>query len=317
MTYNDIDIHLLMLRDRIRTEGYKRAIEAVVKPGDRVLDFGCGTGILSFFAARAGASAVYAVDRSPMIRTAQELAKANGISGIRFFKGEGGAVELPTKVDVIVSEFMGHFVFHEQMLPPLLDLRDKWLADGGVVIPSRVGLYASLVGDQGGAKERGFFRKPQYGVDYTMVADWPFFETTTGALEPDQLVFDPVLLADLDLRSMSAQPETLRGEITPSGDATVFALCGWFDTELADGIGFGTGPSDPPTHWAQIVFPLVRPFCARAGRPIRIAFSPTRQGKPEGTVWRWSIADDADEIEMDDFVVRSWAARPVPDGWLP
>jgi predicted RNA methylase len=194
MTYNDLDIHLVMLQDRIRTEGYKRAIEAVVKPGDRVLDFGCGTGILSFFAARAGASVVYAVDRSPMIRTAQELARLNGIPNIRFFKGEGGAVELPSRVDVIVSEFMGHFVFHEQMLPPLLGLRDRWLSDSGAIIPSR--------------------------------------------------------------------------------DGRVHALCSWFDTRLAGDVGFGTGPWDPPTPWAQIVFPLVRPFQARAGRPIRISFSP-------------------------------------------
>jgi len=317
MTYNAIDIHLVMLQDRIRTEGYKRAIEAVVRPGDRVLDFGCGTGILSFFAARAGASAVYAVDRSPMIRTAQDLARANGIPNIRFFKGEGGAVELPTKVDVIVSEFMGHFVFHEQMLPPLLDLRDRWLAPGGRIIPSRVGLHAGLIGDGRGAKDRAFFRKPQYGVDFTAVEDWPFFETTTGDLEAGQLLFDPVPLAELDLLSIGAPPETLRGELTPPGDAEVFALCGWFDTELADGIGFGTGPADPPTHWAQVVFPLVRPFRARAGKPIRLSFSPIYRDPDDAAVWRWSIADDADEIEMDDFVIRSWAARPVPDGWLP
>lgn len=319
MTYNNIDIHLVMLQDRIRTEGYKRAIEAVVKPGDRVLDFGCGTGILSFFAARAGASTVYAIDRSPMIRTAQDLARANGIRNVRFFKGEGGAVELPTKVDVIVSEFMGHFVFYEQMLPPLLALRDRWLAEGGAIIPARVGLHAALIGDESGAVDRAFFRTRPYGVDYSLVAEWPFYESTTGRLGPDQLVFDPVPLAELDLRSLTAAPETLRGEVHPTRDAEVYALCGWFDTELSEGVRFGTGPADPPTHWLQMVFPLLRPFHARAGRPIRISFTPMYPGKPEGTVWRWSIADDADEIEMemDDFALCELSARPVPDGWLP
>jgi type I protein arginine methyltransferase len=317
MTYNDIDVHLFMLQDRIRTEGYERAIKAVVRPGDRVLDFGCGTGILSFFAARAGASTVYAIDRSPMIRTAQEIARANGFTNVRFFKGEGSAVELPSKVDVIVSEFMGHFVFFEQMLPPFLGLRDRWLADGGAIIPARVGLHAALVGDKSGAEDRAFFRARPYGVDYSIVADWPFFESTTGHLGPDQLLFDPIPLADLDLRSIGAPPEALCGEMTPPRDATVYALCGWFDTLLADGVGFGTGPSDPPTHWSQMVFPLVRPFRARAGRPIRITISPARQGKDDSTVWRWTIADDADGIDMDDFVIRSWAARPLADGWLP
>jgi SAM-dependent methyltransferase len=315
--YDNIDVHLLMLQDRIRTDGFRRAIEAVVRPGDRVLDFGCGTGILSFFAARAGAAAVYAVDRSPMIRTAQELARGNGFGAVRFFKGDGGAVELPSKVDVIVSEFMGHFVFFEQMLPPLLAVRDRWLAEGGAVIPARVGLHAGLVGDPSGHRDRSFFRSRPYGVDFSPVADWPFYGSSICRLEPAQLALDPIRLATIDLAATVAPPAALRGELVPSRDADVYALCGWFDAELADGIGFGTGPTDPETHWSQMVFPLVRPFRARAGRPLRVSFFHERQGKLDGTVWRWSIADDADAIEMDDFVIRSWAARPMPDGELP
>jgi hypothetical protein len=252
-----------------------------------------------------------------MIRTAQELARANGHANIRFFKGEGGAVELPAKVDVLVSEFMGHFVFHEQMLPPLLALRDRWLEAGGAVVPARVGLYAGLVGDRGGYEDRSYFRAPTYGFDFSEVADRPFYESATACLEPEQLLFEPVPLAQLDLLSLTAPPEALSGTITPSHDADVYALCGWFDTELAAGIGFGTGPHDPPTHWSQLAFPLARPFRARAGRPLRIAFTLEREGRLESTAWRWSIADDADAIEMDDFIMRSWAARPVPAGWLP
>lgn len=32
--------------------GFRRAIEACVRPGAKVLEFGCGTGVLSFFAAQ-------------------------------------------------------------------------------------------------------------------------------------------------------------------------------------------------------------------------------------------------------------------------
>ena len=40
-----------------------------------VLDVGCGTGILSLFAARAGASKVVAVDRSSIIYKAMDIAR--------------------------------------------------------------------------------------------------------------------------------------------------------------------------------------------------------------------------------------------------
>ena len=71
MSYRDVAMHKVMLQDVVRTDTYEKSISEVVGPEHSVLDFGCGTGILSMFAARAGARKVIAVDRSPFIKTAQ------------------------------------------------------------------------------------------------------------------------------------------------------------------------------------------------------------------------------------------------------
>lgn len=47
-----------------------------------VLDVGAGSGILSFFAAQAGATRVYAVEASSMANHAQTLVTANGLDHI-------------------------------------------------------------------------------------------------------------------------------------------------------------------------------------------------------------------------------------------
>lgn len=112
--------------------------------GARVLDVGCGTGILSMFAARAGAAAVVALDGSERIAGfAARNATANGLSAdaggpihvvaskveeVRE-EGQGGATLLGHgQVDVIVSEWMGYALLFESML----DSVSMWWGWGGV-----------------------------------------------------------------------------------------------------------------------------------------------------------------------------------------
>lgn len=66
-----------MLQDRVRTESYMNAIlnNKEAFKDKVVLDVGCGSGILSLFAAKAGAKMVIAVDMSNIIEHAIKIAK--------------------------------------------------------------------------------------------------------------------------------------------------------------------------------------------------------------------------------------------------
>ncbi len=65
-SYSHFSIHEDMLKDQVRTGSYMRACMANADQfkGKVVLDIGCGTGILSIFAARAGAKHVYGIDNA-------------------------------------------------------------------------------------------------------------------------------------------------------------------------------------------------------------------------------------------------------------
>ena len=58
-----------MIKDSVRTGAYKNAIlrNSYLFHNKVVLDVGCGTGILSFFAVRAGARHVYGVDFADIV----------------------------------------------------------------------------------------------------------------------------------------------------------------------------------------------------------------------------------------------------------
>ncbi|KAJ1655745.1 hypothetical protein IWQ61_004562 [Dispira simplex] len=139
-SYANNDIHETMLKDRVRTEGYRDFIydNKDLFKGKVVLDVGCGTGILSMFAARAGAKQVIAVDNSDIIDKTHQTIVENRLDGvITLIKGKIEEIELPVPyVDIIISEWMGYFLLFEAMLDSVLVARDKWLVPDGLLCPS-------------------------------------------------------------------------------------------------------------------------------------------------------------------------------------
>ena len=70
-----LDYHASMLLDEVRTSAYFKAIQEIVEPGDVVLDLGCGTGIMSYFACMAGAEKVFAIEQGPILELAKVICK--------------------------------------------------------------------------------------------------------------------------------------------------------------------------------------------------------------------------------------------------
>jgi type I protein arginine methyltransferase len=99
-----------MLKDKVRTKTYRKAIydNKHLFKDKVVLDIGCGTGILSLFAAKAGAKKVYGVDLSEIIHQARTIVKANRYENIiTLIQGKVEDIILPVdSVDIIISEWV-------------------------------------------------------------------------------------------------------------------------------------------------------------------------------------------------------------------
>jgi ribosomal protein L11 methyltransferase len=102
----------------------------------RVLDMGCGTGILALAAARAGARTVLAVDNDPVaVRVARENARLNGLSGrMRASVGDGyrrrPLARAQRRFDLVLANILSRPL--QKMAP---DLR-RVLAPGGRAVLS-------------------------------------------------------------------------------------------------------------------------------------------------------------------------------------
>merc|ERR1719474_1828736 len=76
-SYSHFGIHEEMLKDKVRTQTYRKSIldNKHLFKNKIVLDVGCGTGILSMFAAEAGARHVYGVDCADIANSAKTIIK--------------------------------------------------------------------------------------------------------------------------------------------------------------------------------------------------------------------------------------------------
>ena len=119
--------HYHMLRDRTRMTGFRRAIEACVRPGVKVLEFGGGTGVLSFFAAQQ-ASHVWCVERNPeLVSEARRLLPHNPNTGrIEVIQGDAFEYLPPEPVDVVICEMLHVGLLREKQLAVIKAFKERY-----------------------------------------------------------------------------------------------------------------------------------------------------------------------------------------------
>ncbi len=310
--YAELEVHRTMIRDRVRTQAFRRAIDSVVRVGDIVLDVGAGSGILSVFAARAGAARVYAVEETSVAALAQEVAAENGVAEIvHVIHGDVLDVEPPERVDVVVSEWLGGFGIDEGMLVPVISARDRWLKPGGVMIPASVTAWAALVHDRYLGDMVEFLRDEPYGLRLDGLAEktvneihysGTFRHLSAGdrRSEPSQLWTTDTALVPLERARAPHEAETLLA-VGDHGTANALAL--WFSADLAPDVSLSVGPGDPPTHWGMTTAPLSSPVELTPGMVVRVRVK-TTPARPVGTWTSWAVAlPGADWEEHDEQAV--------------
>lgn len=137
------------LLDEERAKAFQTSIQQTVKKGDVVLDAGTGTGILSLFAAQAGAKKVYSIESSAELA---DIAKKNVainnfteivdvvIGDVRNFKLQGNPV------DVLIMEMLDTGLVSEHQTEGILALKqNEVISSKTKLIPNRIHSTLRLV----------------------------------------------------------------------------------------------------------------------------------------------------------------------------
>jgi protein arginine N-methyltransferase 1 len=266
-----LDEHRHYLADHARTAAYRRALEETVKPGDIVLDLGCGTGVLGLLACQAGAGKVYSIDSGGVIELARKLAQANGYADrVTFIKGLSTRVELPERVDVVVADqigFGGEFGLFEYFD----DARERLLKPGGALIPARVDMHIAPVECAWMYDQIEFWNTERAGFDVRPAHSAAVNALYRLNLSPEQLLSAPAMSASVSLGTPTPARLSLKASCVVARAGTLHGIGGWFGAQLSHSVSISTSPlADNPIDRDQVFLPIERPVEVAEGDQVDI-----------------------------------------------
>ncbi len=279
------DFHHSMLADEVRTSSFLRAILATVKRGDVVVDIGSGTGVLSLFAAMAGASRVYSIEREPIIEIAREVASRNGfLESIVFIEGSSPDVEIPERADVLITETIGNVGFDEGISTWIADAKERFLKPNAEIVPQQVDAVASLVSVPRDYATIERWSQPLLTLDFVPLSRIVLNNVLWTDLSPAAITTPPAVVFGTDF---SKAPESLSGGVHVEAlkDAVVHGIGVWFRSSLTAAISITNAPPNAVPSWEQGFLPLEEPVEVHAGE--RVWFEVSSSGT--GAEWTWQV----------------------------
>ncbi len=275
-----IGFHETMLSDAVRNPLLTRAITNRVTETTRFLDIGSGAGSWAILAAKLGARRVVAVEmQEALIPLIFKHAQENGVADrIEIVHGRSDDVRLRGRFDVIVSELFGSSAYGKATVDSFVDLRTRFLAPGGVIIPQKLSLFAVPV--HFGLLDREIPAGVPVMTEYLRSIRLHFpLNVPLGDRKQIEMLAEPKVISEMDFRSIVTSPAfdgvEARFDVPDVRRVNAFAT---FDVSTFDqGIEMKNFESQ---SWGTVVYPIAEFDIDGAGT---LSFSLRMNDK--GSVW--------------------------------
>lgn len=239
---------------------FKTAVDKVVKPGTRVAELGCGTGIMSFLAASKGAK-VWSVEYNPeLVSASRKFISENNMSDqVKIIHGDATQWLPPEPVDLVICEMLHSALLREKQVKVIAAFRDAYQARFGSIpkfMPA-----ATLLAVQPVSQCYNF-----YGYH----APVPFFQSAYHHAADCSPLGEPVVYKIVDYNQASNESYKSSVSLTIGQDSELNALR--FITKSLLSMDLFTGKT-VDWHNQHLILPLRSACSLKAGQSITVDFS--------------------------------------------
>jgi type II protein arginine methyltransferase len=266
-----------LVQDTTRHKIYESAFRRAIRPGDRVLDIGAGTGLFAMMASRAGAGEVITCEAIPQVAAvASEIIGHNGFaSRVRVVPKHSSDLEIGTDlegpVDVVVFDNLANNLIGAGALPAIEDALRRLARPGARVIPPRGKIQIALGEDRQALSEgmidvEGFDLTP-----FNRLAP-PWYQLSWDK-ERAVLRSDPGDLFTFDFESGGPFPEARDAVTLSAWGGRINGVVQWGYFEMDKG---GGHQYQRTSALGGMFYPLLRPLEMTAGDTLTICGSHDR-----------------------------------------
>lgn len=288
-----------MISDEVRLHAYSEALRQTLKPGSTVLDIGTGPGIMALLACKFGARKVYAIEPASIVHVAKEIAAANGFAGrIEFFEAMSTDVALPERVDVIVSDVGGILPWFQQHMSTIMDARQRFLKDGGVLIPKRHTIWMGVIESEWAYAEHWQAWESEHGFDMRAARELAVNRQKKVRIAAESLLAPAQRGAVLNYNTLDNKDSKADARFVVSRSGIGHGLLVWTDYVLTDEISFSNGPGCKTTLYGQTFFPWLRPVALDVGDIINCTLRCNLVGDEYLYTWSAKILEPANQLKV-------------------
>jgi SAM-dependent methyltransferase len=292
--------HRELLEDGVRNRAFYASLQKRVTRNSVVLDVGSGTGICAITAALIGARKVVAIERDPMlIRLIKNLARENRVQDkIEIIEGDSRQIKLSREFNLFISETIGNSAFDEEIVPILIDAKNRFLKRNADLIPRTVSLIAAP------AYLKSESKKLPSGVplscDYfnSLSMNIPLLLKDKPRL---RLVAERRELLRVDLRTVKKPPvlSNLTARWKVNNTSGINCVVTWAEATLTEGVELSTLNT---TSWTPLAY-MIKPFGGSSGE---LTFTLEASGKTN--FWSASLAKGRTEERQSYSPVLAFAS---------